>query len=131
MHVAREPIELGDGDGRLALPAGLGQCGGELRAAIERVGALARLDLDELGDDLEPLGLGEPGDGGALGVNAEPGAALLASADPVGREASFRLFLLPKTRGPLVILSTNTEMWTTAARSPHPGLGDDPHLHHP
>ncbi len=34
--------------------------------------ALARLDLHMLGDNLEPLGLGEPGDGGALRVNAKP-----------------------------------------------------------
>ena len=33
--------------------------------------------------DLETLGLGEAGDGGALGVEPEPRAALLASADPV------------------------------------------------
>ena len=71
--VARQPIELGDGDRRpFAVLAGLGQRGDELGAAIERVGALARLDLDELGDDLEPLDLGEAGDGGALGVHAEP-----------------------------------------------------------
>jgi hypothetical protein len=31
-----------------------------------------------LGDDLEALGLGETGNGGALGVNAKPGASLLA-----------------------------------------------------
>jgi hypothetical protein len=36
-----------------------------------------------LGDDLEALGLGEPSDGGALGVNAKPRAALFASANPV------------------------------------------------
>jgi hypothetical protein len=35
------------------------------RAAVERVGALARLDPSELGGDLEALGLGEAGDGGA------------------------------------------------------------------
>ncbi len=45
------------------MPASFGQGGGELRAAVERVGALARLDLRELGGDLEALGLGEAGDG--------------------------------------------------------------------
>ena len=46
MHVAREPVELGDGDrARLSVAAGASQGGGELRAAVERVGALARLDL--------------------------------------------------------------------------------------
>src|SRR5271166_583807 len=82
--IAAEPIELGDGDWtEFPMPASCGQGGGELRAAIERVRALARLDLDMLGDDLKVLGLGEAGDGGALGVNAEPRAALLASANPV------------------------------------------------
>ena len=82
--VAAQSIELSDGDRRpFAVTAGLGQCGGELRAAVERVRALARLDLSELGGDLEALGLGEAGDGGALGVEPEPRAALLARADPV------------------------------------------------
>ena len=41
-----------------------GQGGGELRPAVERVGALAGLGLDELGDDREALGFGEARDGG-------------------------------------------------------------------
>jgi hypothetical protein len=45
MHVARQPIELGDDDGALAL-TGLGERCGELRATIESIRALARLDLD-------------------------------------------------------------------------------------
>ena len=54
MHVARKPIEFGDGDrARPSIAAGLGEGGGELRAALERVDGLARLDLDMLGDDLE------------------------------------------------------------------------------
>ncbi len=84
MHVAREPVELCYGDGaRLPVAAGASQGGGELRTAVERVGTLASLDLSELGGDLETLGLGEPGDGGPLSVNADPAAALFASADPV------------------------------------------------
>src|SRR5271155_4278058 len=55
----------------LPWPAGLGERGGELRAALDRVRAFAGLDLDELGDDLVTLGGGEPGDRGALGVNSE------------------------------------------------------------
>ena len=62
--------------------ASLGEGGGELRAAIERVASLARLDLDEFGDDLEALGLGESGDGDVLRLKPEPRTALLASADP-------------------------------------------------
>ena len=61
----------------------LGEGLGQIRAALEGVRALAGLNFSELGDDLEPLGLGEPGDGGALGVDAKPRAALLAGADPV------------------------------------------------
>jgi hypothetical protein len=36
------------------------------RPAVERIGLLARLDLDPLGHDREPLGLAEPGDGSLL-----------------------------------------------------------------
>jgi hypothetical protein len=50
----------------------LGEGLGQIRAALEGVRALAGLNFSELGDDLEPLGLGEPGDGGALGVDAKP-----------------------------------------------------------
>jgi len=79
MNVTRQPVEFGDGDRRpLAVMASFGQGGGELRAAIENVRALASLDLDMLGDDLEPLGLGEAGDGGPLSVNAEAAATLVA-----------------------------------------------------
>jgi hypothetical protein len=68
MHVTRQPIELGNGDGGgLSVTASCSERGGELWPAIESVSALPRLDLGELRDDLEPLGLGEPGDGGALG----------------------------------------------------------------
>jgi hypothetical protein len=79
--IATQPIELCDHD-RALLPvsARFGQGGAKLRAAVERVGALARLDLSELGGDLEALSLGEAGDGGALGVEPEPRAALFASA---------------------------------------------------
>ena len=44
----------------------------EIRALVERVGALARLDLGELGGDLEALDLGEAGDGRALGAKPWP-----------------------------------------------------------
>ena len=64
MHVARQSIELGDGDRRsFAVTAGLGQGGGELGAPAERVGAPARLDLGKLGNDLETFGLSEAGHG--------------------------------------------------------------------
>ena len=44
MHVPAEPIELGDDHRGLELP-GVGQGGGQLGPPIERVVALARLDL--------------------------------------------------------------------------------------
>ena len=43
-----------------------------------------------VGDNLKALGLSEAGDGGALSVNATPGAALLASADPEVGDQRFR-----------------------------------------
>ena len=52
------------------------------RAAVEGVGTFASLDLDELADDLEALGLGEALDGLALGVEPEAAAALLLRRDP-------------------------------------------------
>ena len=50
---------------------------GELRPAIERVGAFAGLDLDVFGDDCDVLCLGEARDGFALGFNSEARAVLL------------------------------------------------------
>jgi hypothetical protein len=70
-HVTAQAIQLRDDD-RGLVAAGLGERGGELRAAIERVGTLARLNLDMFGDDLEALGLGEARDGLALTLKAEP-----------------------------------------------------------
>jgi hypothetical protein len=48
MDVSAQPIELGNRDGAFTVPAGLGERGGELRPAIERVSALAGFDLNEL-----------------------------------------------------------------------------------
>jgi hypothetical protein len=51
MYVTRELVELGDGNwARLPVAARASQGGGELRATVERVGALARLRpaVDEL-----------------------------------------------------------------------------------
>jgi hypothetical protein len=61
MHVARQAIELGDDYRDLPL-AGAGEGGGELRAAFDCVGALAGVDLNMFGDDLEALRGGEAGD---------------------------------------------------------------------
>jgi hypothetical protein len=75
MYVAREPVELGDHDRRLELASPL-QRGRELRALVERIGALASLALDELGDDVEALRLGEALDGRALAFETKAAAAL-------------------------------------------------------
>ena len=81
-HIARQPVELGDEDAALR---GLGCCQrrGELRPAVERVGALAGLGLDVLGDDGDALGFGEPRDRRALRFDPEPGALLLPSRDTI------------------------------------------------
>ena len=89
MDVSAEAIELGNRDRALAMTAGLGGRGGELRTALDRIRAFAGFDLNELDDDLVTLGGGEPGDGRALGIDPETRAALLASADPDHR---MRLF---------------------------------------
>jgi hypothetical protein len=65
----------------LRLRRALARAAASLRAAVERVGVL----VVNFGGDLEALGLGEAGDGGTLGVEPEPRAALLASAECCGR----------------------------------------------
>jgi hypothetical protein len=85
-------VEPGDGDRRrLAEAAGLSERGGELRAALERIRALAAFDLDELGRDLEAPGRGEPGDGFALRFDPQAGSALLLRTDPQIGDKRFQL----------------------------------------
>jgi hypothetical protein len=50
------------------------------RAALKRIAALARLHLDQLGNDFEALGFGEAGDGGLLRRCAEAGLATMISS---------------------------------------------------
>jgi hypothetical protein len=54
--VARKPIELRDGDRARPLLRQR-ECRGELRPAIERIGSLAGLDLDERADDRDAFRL--------------------------------------------------------------------------
>lgn len=82
MHVAAEPVQFAHDNRAFAMTARGFERGGELRAAIEGVGALAGLDLGERGGDLEALGGGEAGDGFALGVEPEPGFSLFLRRDP-------------------------------------------------
>jgi hypothetical protein len=72
MNVAAEAVELCHQNRHLGL-AGFGEGSGQNGAAVEGVGTLAALGLDMLGDDGEPFGLGEAGDGMALGFNAKAG----------------------------------------------------------
>jgi hypothetical protein len=51
--VARQPVELGHND-RAALGAPCGQRCGELRPAIQGIGALAGFHLDEIGNGVKP-----------------------------------------------------------------------------
>ena len=78
----REPVQLGDGDFALGLLRRL-QRGLQLRPALQRVAALAGLDLGELGDDGEAFGGGEAGDSLALGFKAKTRAALLPGGHAV------------------------------------------------
>ena len=80
--VAGQPIELGDDDGATS---SLCSCQGcrELRPALQRIGALAGFDLDELVSDGETLALAELGDGTTLRFQAQAGASL-----PSGRHAN-------------------------------------------
>ncbi len=80
-NVTGQAIELGDDDGALEA-AGIRQGGGKNRAAFERVGALPRLDLDTLGDDLEVLGLSETGEGSTLRLDPEAALALPCGGNP-------------------------------------------------
>ena len=55
---------------------------GKLRPAIEGVGALPRLDLGKGFDDPPALYLRKAPDGFTLGLNSQPGCALLLGTDP-------------------------------------------------
>jgi integrase len=80
MDIAAEPIEFRDDD-RALQPAGYLESRGKLLPAVERVSALASLDLGESLYDVAALGSGKPGDGIALGLEVKPRAALLLGAD--------------------------------------------------
>ena len=75
-HVAGQAAQLGHHHRGLAF-AGLRQRRGELRPAVQGVGALAGLDLDKLADHLATLGGSEPGNGIALGFDAQAALTLL------------------------------------------------------
>jgi hypothetical protein len=73
--VTGKPIEFGHQDGAFGR-SGSRQRGCQLRPAVQGIGALTGLCLDELGNDRETLGLGEASNGRPL-VDAPPGAVLL------------------------------------------------------
>ena len=79
-NVAAEPVEFGHDDRtpELARPV---QGQAQLRPEIERIGALARFDLDMFGCDDKPFARGEAGNGLALRLDAEARPALLARRD--------------------------------------------------
>ena len=70
MNITAEPVELGNDDLTLCLLR-CPECSLQLRTAVKSVGTLARLDLGELGDDVETFGPGEVGNGLALGFEAK------------------------------------------------------------
>ena len=81
-HVAGKPVELGHDDRAFLLPP-CGQRCGQLGPSVEGIAPLPRFHLDELADQIEPLGRGEPGDRLALGLDAEPGSALPGGGNAV------------------------------------------------
>jgi len=82
VNIAGEAVELRDEEGRLELPALL-QGLLELRALVESVGPLPRLDLGELGRELPSPAIEVGRDCLTLGVEPETGAALGLGADAV------------------------------------------------
>jgi len=62
-------------------PLGVAEGSGKLGAALKRVVALAGLDLDILGMDLDALLLGKRRDGRPLGLEPEAAFTLPAGAD--------------------------------------------------
>jgi hypothetical protein len=76
MNIAAKAIELGYCH-RTPQPAGFGECRGKLGAAIERVGALACLNLHEHAAQLKALCRGEANESFPLRLNPEPRSALL------------------------------------------------------
>jgi hypothetical protein len=81
VHVAAEPIQLGDDDLSPDLPGRLdSRC--QLGPSIERVSTFAGLDLHELGCDGVALFPGEPGDRLSLSLQTETAATLPGSRHP-------------------------------------------------
>ena len=76
MHVSAQPIQLGDDDRTLA-PLGLGQRGGGLRSALQRVGPLAGLDLRKLGGNRVAFALNKLRVRGTLRLKTKAGTTLL------------------------------------------------------
>jgi hypothetical protein len=59
MDITRQPVKLRYGDRASQCPC-LGERCRQLGSPIERIASFAGLDLDEFGDEVEPLALGEP-----------------------------------------------------------------------
>ncbi len=76
--IAGKAIEFRDHH-RASRLTGASEGSGQLRPAVERIRTLSGLDLDMLGDDLDPLVFSKPRYSGLLSLNAQPAAALLLS----------------------------------------------------
>ena len=119
MDVARQPVELRDGD-RGSRARALWPARRRAGVPVQRVASLAALDLDELGRDLEALGGGEPGDGLALRLDPKTGAPLLVGQSPVEiprstlrrRSTSAPVGRFAQNGGPSIISESNlTPIW--------------------
>jgi len=80
VNVATQAVELGHRNVASELPSH-SQCGLELWSSVERVRALAGLDLDELAGHRETFGLGELRQGLPLSLYTQPRAPLLGRRD--------------------------------------------------
>jgi hypothetical protein len=83
MDIAAEPVEFGNRHGAAA-PAGLREGSSEFGSAIEGVRALTGFHLDVLGYGIEPVRVGEMGEGLPLRFGAEPAPTLLRGGRSLG-----------------------------------------------
>jgi hypothetical protein len=93
-NIPRKPVQFGNQDTASGL-AGRGQRCCQLRATVDRIGALAAFGFDVFGDDRDLFGFCEARDRGALGLNAEAGAVLLLCGDTIVSNSAIHTNCIP------------------------------------